>query len=204
MTARALADAAGKGSCLTSTRACPPGHRPVTTSITATLKARVEALQAELAKVEASAAGHHADFERERVDRLSAELLRATADSLSAKQAAARLDGRAIGPAVAAVVASDGGLKSAAVKASQVLIADDPVLDNRRGGTVTQPGLVVIIQSAPAPLVPRTPVTIDEKTTPSRQSRGRPVKRERARQGQAVHEAHSVGGGSGRALDHPP
>jgi hypothetical protein len=38
------------------------GARPAT----ATLKARVEALQAELAKVEAFAAGHRADFERER------------------------------------------------------------------------------------------------------------------------------------------
>jgi hypothetical protein len=39
-------------------------------------------LQTELAKVEASAAGHRADFERERerADRLMAELLRATAD----------------------------------------------------------------------------------------------------------------------------
>jgi hypothetical protein len=62
-------------------------------AIAATLKARVEALQAELAKVEASAAGHRADFERERADRLMAELLRATADSMAAKEAAARLDG---------------------------------------------------------------------------------------------------------------
>ena len=40
----------------------PAGDHP----ITATLKARVEALQAELAKVEAWVAGHRADFERER------------------------------------------------------------------------------------------------------------------------------------------
>jgi hypothetical protein len=52
-------------------------------------------LQAELARVEASAAGHRADFERERerADRLMADLLRATADTLAAKEAAARLDG---------------------------------------------------------------------------------------------------------------
>jgi hypothetical protein len=69
----------------------PAGDRP----ITATLKARVEALQAELAKVEASAAGHRADFERERerADRLMAELLKATADTMAAKEATARLEG---------------------------------------------------------------------------------------------------------------
>jgi hypothetical protein len=50
----------------------PAGDRP----ITATLKARVEALHTELAKVEASAAGHRADFEfeRERADRFMTEL----------------------------------------------------------------------------------------------------------------------------------
>jgi hypothetical protein len=69
----------------------PAGDRP----ITATLKARVEALQAELTKIEALATGHRADFERERerADRLMAELLRATADTLAAKEAAARLEG---------------------------------------------------------------------------------------------------------------
>jgi hypothetical protein len=40
----------------------PAGDHP----ITATLKARVETLQAELIKLEATAAGHSADFERER------------------------------------------------------------------------------------------------------------------------------------------
>jgi hypothetical protein len=65
----------------------PAGDRPI--------KARVEALQAELAKVEASAAGHRADFERERerAESLMAELLRATADTMAAKEAAARLEG---------------------------------------------------------------------------------------------------------------
>ena len=69
----------------------PAGDHPVT----ATLKARVEALQAELAKVEALATGHRADFERERerADLLMAELLRATADTMAAKEAAARLEG---------------------------------------------------------------------------------------------------------------
>jgi chromosome segregation ATPase len=69
----------------------PAGDRP----ITATLKAQVEALQADLAKVEVTAAGHRADFERERerAERLMVELLRATADTLAAKEAAARLEG---------------------------------------------------------------------------------------------------------------
>jgi hypothetical protein len=42
-------------------------------------------LQVELATFEALAAGHRADFERERFDRLIAELLRATADTMAAK-----------------------------------------------------------------------------------------------------------------------
>jgi hypothetical protein len=52
-------------------------------------------LQAKLAKVEASAVGHRADFERERepAERLMAELLRATADTLAAMEVPARLDG---------------------------------------------------------------------------------------------------------------
>jgi hypothetical protein len=69
----------------------PAGEHPVT----ATLKLRVEALEAELTKVEASAAGHRADFERERerAERLMTELLRATADTMVAKETAARFEG---------------------------------------------------------------------------------------------------------------
>ena len=50
--------------------------------ITATLQARIEALQAELIKLEATASGHRADFERERerADALMAELLKMTAE----------------------------------------------------------------------------------------------------------------------------
>ncbi len=52
-------------------------------------------MQAELAKVEAVAGGDRADFERERdrADKLMAELLRMTADAMGAKEAAARLEG---------------------------------------------------------------------------------------------------------------
>ena len=67
----------------------PAGNHPVT------LKARIAALEAALAKLEALAAGHRADFERERerAERLTVELLRGTADTLAAKEAAARLEG---------------------------------------------------------------------------------------------------------------
>ena len=63
------------------------------------LKVWVEALQVELAKVEESAAGHRADFERERerADRLMAELLRVTADTLAAQEAAAPAGGELAG-----------------------------------------------------------------------------------------------------------
>jgi hypothetical protein len=69
----------------------PAGHHP----ITAALKARIEVLEAELAKVKAVAAGHRADFERERerFEGLMTELLRATLDVQAAKEAAARFEG---------------------------------------------------------------------------------------------------------------
>jgi hypothetical protein len=52
-------------------------------------------LQAEIARLEAASAGHRADFERERerADRLMAELLRATAETTAARAATARLEG---------------------------------------------------------------------------------------------------------------
>jgi hypothetical protein len=83
----------------------PAGHQ----AVTGPLKAKIEALQAELAKVEAMATGHRADFERERdradklmvdADKLMAELLKMTAetlraelDAMTAKEATARLEG---------------------------------------------------------------------------------------------------------------
>ena len=46
-------------------------------------------------QVEAQAAGHRADFERERdrAERFVAELLKATADTMAAKESTARLEG---------------------------------------------------------------------------------------------------------------
>jgi hypothetical protein len=83
----------------------PAGHQ----AVTGALIAKIETLQAELAKVEAMATGHRADFERERdradklmvdADKLMAELLKMTAetlraelDAMTAKEATARLEG---------------------------------------------------------------------------------------------------------------
>ena len=71
----------------------PPGRRQAGNA--ALLTARLVALQAEIARLEATAAGHRADFERERerADRLMVELLQATAEATAAREAAARLEG---------------------------------------------------------------------------------------------------------------
>ena len=60
----------------------------------ARLVARIVALQADVARLEATSAGHRADFERERerADRLTVELLQATAETMAAKEATARLE----------------------------------------------------------------------------------------------------------------
>jgi hypothetical protein len=57
--------------------------------------AKIEALKAEIARLEARAADHRADFERERerADRLTVELLQATAETMAAKELTARLEG---------------------------------------------------------------------------------------------------------------
>jgi hypothetical protein len=59
------------------------------------LVAKTAALQAEIGRLEATAARHRADFERERerADRLMVELLQATAETVAAKEATARLEG---------------------------------------------------------------------------------------------------------------
>ena len=74
-------------------------HRPRRPSrretVNVALAAKNVALQAEIALLEATAAGHRADFERERerADRLMVELLQATAETMAAKDATARLEG---------------------------------------------------------------------------------------------------------------
>ncbi len=75
----------------------------------APLAAKTDALQAEIARLQETAAGHRADFERERerADRLMVELLQATAEILAAKEAAARLEGE-----VAALRSAGGSIDS--------------------------------------------------------------------------------------------
>ena len=70
----------------------PPRGRA---SSSALLAAKIEALTAELARLETMAADHRADFERERerADRLAVELLQATAETTAAQEVTARLEG---------------------------------------------------------------------------------------------------------------
>ena len=70
----------------------PSTHKAGTIAL---LTAKIETLQAEIARVEAMAASYRADFERERerADRLMNELLQATAETKAAKEATARLEG---------------------------------------------------------------------------------------------------------------
>jgi septal ring factor EnvC (AmiA/AmiB activator) len=69
----------------------PAGHQAVTA-----LKQKIEALQAELTEMEATARGHRADFEREceRTNKLLAELLKSSVATLEARENAARLEGK--------------------------------------------------------------------------------------------------------------
>ena len=71
-------------------------------SAVAALTARIETLEAELAKLEGVAAGHRADFERERerfdrgherCERIMAEGLKTTAELMAAREATARIAG---------------------------------------------------------------------------------------------------------------
>jgi len=66
----------------------PVRHDAVDASLTS-LVATVKALQAELVELEALANSHQAEFERDRVDRLMAELLRTTGDTMTAVVATA-------------------------------------------------------------------------------------------------------------------
>ncbi len=69
----------------------PPRSRA---SSSALLAAKIDALTAEIARLETTAADHRADFERERerADRLAVELLQATAETTAAQEATARLE----------------------------------------------------------------------------------------------------------------
>ena len=67
------------------------GHQVVTA-----LKQKIETLQAELLETKAIASGHRADFEREceRTNKLLAELLKTTSESMGARERAALLEGK--------------------------------------------------------------------------------------------------------------
>jgi chromosome segregation ATPase len=70
-------------------------HTPRPHRAGAGLQQRIDTLQAEIARLEEKAVTQRADFERERdrADRLTAELLKATAEILAAKEATARFEG---------------------------------------------------------------------------------------------------------------
>ena len=72
-----------------------PRPRRARADNSALLAAKIEALKAEIARLETTAADHSADFERERerADRLAVELLEATAEITAAQEATARLEG---------------------------------------------------------------------------------------------------------------
>ena len=93
---------ANDGKALVSVDLSEINHKPMAARssagpqpVIAALKGRVEALQTELAKVEAAAAGHRADFERERqrAEELVSELLGAIEDAMTAREKTARLEG---------------------------------------------------------------------------------------------------------------
>ena len=69
----------------------PPRSRAIRSAL---LAVEIEALKAEIARLETTAADHRADFEheRERADRLAVELLQATAEMMAAKEMTARLE----------------------------------------------------------------------------------------------------------------
>jgi hypothetical protein len=69
----------------------PRGHQAGNIAL---LAGKIEALKAEIARLEARAADHRADFERERerADRLTVELLQTTAETVAAKKVTVRLE----------------------------------------------------------------------------------------------------------------
>ena len=96
--------------------------------VAAPLAAKIVTLQAEVARLEAVAAGHRADYERERerADRLMVELLQATAETMAAKEAAARLEGfiRAGGRTTGAIDGQGLAGRRPGVMAADIVAAD--------------------------------------------------------------------------------
>jgi len=73
----------------------PAGHRPDTEGYATYLEAKITELEDQIAQLEIAANGHRADFdrERERGDSLMTEILKFMAAAMSAREAAARLEG---------------------------------------------------------------------------------------------------------------
>jgi hypothetical protein len=71
-----------------------PPHRDEAGDVAA-MAAKMAAFQAEIVRIETTAAGHRADFERERerADQLMIRLLQATAETMAARETTARLEG---------------------------------------------------------------------------------------------------------------
>jgi hypothetical protein len=72
-------------------RQAPDGHQVV-----AALKEKIETLQADLIEMETIANGHRADFEREceRTNKLLAELLKSSIETVAAREKASLLEGK--------------------------------------------------------------------------------------------------------------
>ena len=72
-------------------RQVPPGQQVVTA-----LKEKIEPLQADLMEMETIANGHRADFEREceRTNKLLAELLKSSIETVAAREKASALEGK--------------------------------------------------------------------------------------------------------------
>ncbi len=103
---------------LDETRHTPRPHR----ASNGLLQQRIETLQAEIARLEEKAVTQRADLERERdrADHLMAELLKASAETLAAKEAAARLEGE-----VEALRAVNSGAQGQAAARIRYLVEAD-------------------------------------------------------------------------------
>jgi hypothetical protein len=119
--AAASVSPANSGKALVAVDLAEVNHRPMARPVTArspddhqavaaALKACIETLEAELAKLEACV--HWANFERERepCERLTAEILKATAERMAAREAAARIAGELAAYQARPMVASLGRL----------------------------------------------------------------------------------------------
>jgi uncharacterized protein YigA (DUF484 family) len=112
-------------------KCCLEAARSLVTGEVTTLKVRIESLQAELVRLETTAAGHRADYERERdwADRLVTELLKATANTT--REMAAKLEGEIAALRLAAEAEADGPIVPAL--AAPPAGVDCPNLTNKKG-----------------------------------------------------------------------